>query len=61
MLKVCVVNHLRMRIVHNLVKLPPPLIALYLPLNHYTIIVMIIHLIYTAGEMANGDGRQKHG
>ena len=31
--KVGVVNHLRMHIVHNLVKSsPPPLIALYLPL-----------------------------
>ena len=29
MLKVGVVNHLRMRIVHDLVKFPPPLIALY--------------------------------
>ena len=30
--EVGVVNHLRMRIVHNLVEFPPPLIALYPPL-----------------------------
>ena len=31
--KVGVVNHLHMRIVHDLVKFPPPLIFLYPPLN----------------------------
>ena len=31
--KVGVVNRLRMRIVHNLVKFPPPSVALYLPLK----------------------------
>ena len=32
MSEVGVVNHLRMRIVHNVVKFPHPLIALYPPL-----------------------------
>ena len=33
--KVGVVNHLHMRIVHNLVKFPPPSMALYPPLYTY--------------------------
>ena len=33
--KVGVVNRLRMRIVHNLVEFPPPLIALHPPLPFY--------------------------
>ena len=33
-----VVKHLRMRIVHDIVKFPPPLIALHLPLGYHSLL-----------------------